>query len=143
MKSGESPWQMPPFEADSGLLFTVFGNQVEPPLQKVNFFFSDIQRNILGGDHYLFLQVTKLFTQMVPVIRYSQSSNGFCHFLSVVNSFIMFHNGIGTLITTRPSFTLNDMAELLHECLTSFHPVCTMLACLCLQWSLVYFRGGC
>lgn len=66
----------------------------------------------------------------------------FCHFLSMVNSFIMFHNGIGTLITTWPSFPLNDMAELLRECLTPFHPVCTMLACICLQWSLMYFRGG-
>lgn len=66
----------------------------------------------------------------------------FCHFLSVVNSFIMFHNGIGTLMTARPSFTLNDMAELLDECLTSFHPVCIMLACICLQRSLWISEEG-
>lgn len=74
-ESEESAWQMPSFEVDSALLFTVFGNQVEPPLQEVNFFFSNIQRTILDGDDWLFLQVTKLFAQMVLVIHYSQSSN--------------------------------------------------------------------
>lgn len=74
------------------LLFTVFGNQVEPPLQEVNVFFSNIQRKILGGDDWLFLQVTKLFAQMVLVIHYSQSSNGFvifCPWSTVSLCFIM------------------------------------------------------